>query len=95
MAINMHMEGVDVGDNDNGVAHAANQSERPQNSDNNAGPSRSTAKTSKTDSDTEGKWYHKLKWGEVKIEAFADTIFTLMSFKIPVYVLKWAFLFKT
>ena len=55
MAINMHMEGVDVGDNDNGVADAANQSERPQNSDNNAGPSRSTSKTSKTNSDIEGK----------------------------------------
>ena len=51
----MHMEGVDVGDNDNGVADAANQSERPQNSDNNAGPSRSTSKTSKTNSDIEGK----------------------------------------
>ena len=51
----MHMEGVDVGDNDNGVADAANQSERPQISDNNAGPSRSTSKTSKTNSDIEGK----------------------------------------
>ena len=61
MAINMHMEGVDVGDNDNnGVSHSSNQPERPQNSDNNAGPSRSTSKTSKSDSDTEGKvmfWY--------------------------------------
>lgn len=55
MAINMHMEGVDVGDNDNnGVSHSNNQSERPQNSDNNAGPSRSTSKTSKSDSDIEG-----------------------------------------
>ena len=51
----MHMEGVDVGDNDNnGVSHSNNQSERPQNSDNNAGPSRSTSKTSKSDSDIEG-----------------------------------------
>ena len=55
MAINMHMEGVDVGENDNnGVSHSNNSSERPQNSDNNAGPSRSTSKTSKSDSDTEG-----------------------------------------
>ena len=75
----MHMEGVDVGDNDNGVAHAANQSERPQNSDNNAGPSRSISKTSKPDSDTEG---------ELILDAFADSIFTLMNFKIPVYVLR-------
>ena len=55
MAINMHMEGVDVGENDNnGVSHPNNSSERHQNSDNNAGPSRSTSKTSKSDSDTEG-----------------------------------------
>jgi len=54
MAINMHMEGVDVGDNDNnGVSHSNNQPERSQNSENNAGPSRSTSKTSKSDSDTE------------------------------------------
>ena len=58
MAINMHMEGVDVGDNENGITHSNNLSEPrldPQPSDANAGPSRSVSKSSKTDSDTEGK----------------------------------------
>ena len=62
MAINMHMEGVDVGDNEDGnITHSNNLSERnrdPKPTDNNsAGPSRGTSKSSKTESDTEGKMF--------------------------------------
>ena len=55
MAINMHMEGVDVGDESPLTSHPNNKNSHadPQSTSSSAGPSNSSTKKEETD-DTEG-----------------------------------------